>query len=178
MVLALDGAGGATAAPTPVIVAAHRGHRPASEDFVERGLIRAEKDGRSSSPRSTRRVASILDARLFADSGLARSGGGVRRTERCAGQRRDTLYASHVAGWRWDQLAQHAGGHWRSWPDARRTVDPGKEPDAASPRKPSPGDHGGTMARKWSHDAAAYLRGLAQLRGRNVEWRRRAVREP
>ena len=34
-----------------------------------------------------------------------------------------------------------------------------------------------TMTRKHVHDAAAYIRGLAQMRGRNVEWAERAVRE-
>ena len=33
------------------------------------------------------------------------------------------------------------------------------------------------MTRKQVHDAAAYMRGLAQLRGRNAEWGERAVRE-
>jgi membrane-bound serine protease (ClpP class) len=33
------------------------------------------------------------------------------------------------------------------------------------------------MTRKQVHDAAAYIRGLAQMRGRNVEWGERAVRE-
>ena len=33
------------------------------------------------------------------------------------------------------------------------------------------------MTRKHVHDAAAYIRGLAQMRGRNVEWAERAVRE-
>lgn len=33
------------------------------------------------------------------------------------------------------------------------------------------------MTRKQVHDAAAYIRGLAELRGRNVEWAERAVRE-
>jgi membrane-bound serine protease (ClpP class) len=33
------------------------------------------------------------------------------------------------------------------------------------------------MSRKMIHDAAAYIRGLAQMRGRNQEWAERAVRE-
>ncbi|MFX1765955.1 nodulation protein NfeD [Paraburkholderia sp. A1RI-2L] len=38
-------------------------------------------------------------------------------------------------------------------------------------------DTASTEARKVMHDAAAYIRGLAQLRGRNAVWAERAVRE-
>ncbi|MDR5667816.1 hypothetical protein KPA97_65530, partial [Burkholderia cenocepacia] len=40
-----------------------------------------------------------------------------------------------------------------------------------------PTDTQSTEIRKAIQDASAYIRGLAQLRGRNVEWAERAVRE-
>ena len=54
---------------------------------------------------------------------------------------------------------------------------PPEKPDEAKPDTrpaPPPGD---AKTRKAVHDAAAYIRGLAELRGRNVEWAERAVRE-
>jgi membrane-bound serine protease (ClpP class) len=78
------------------------------------------------------------------------------------------LYASHVAA-----------------------MAPGTNVGAATPvelgiGKPSPDKSekqadkeagGSPMARKQVNDAAAYLRGLAQMRGRNADWAERAVRE-
>jgi len=62
-------------------------------------------------------------------------------------------------------------------------------PGAGSPEPKSPGEPGkaassapatqtqSTETRKQIDDAAAYIRGLAQLRGRNAQWAERAVRE-
>lgn len=55
--------------------------------------------------------------------------------------------------------------------------DDGADRDTGAPAsapRPSPGD---AMTAKQVHDAAAFIRGLAQLRGRNAEWAERAVRE-
>ncbi|MBI2317419.1 MAG: nodulation protein NfeD, partial [Betaproteobacteria bacterium] len=46
-----------------------------------------------------------------------------------------------------------------------------------SKRERSSGDSASTMTRKQVHDASAYIRGLAQQRGRNAAWAERAVRE-
>ncbi len=82
------------------------------------------------------------------------------------------LYASHVA-------AMAPGTNL----GAATPVAIGIGGDAGRPGTEKPGDgkgrapSGGAMEKKAVHDAAAYLRSLAQLRGRNAEWAERAVRE-
>jgi membrane-bound serine protease (ClpP class) len=81
------------------------------------------------------------------------------------------LYASHVAamtpGTNLGAATPVAIGGAPA-PDAPRDKDAGKD-DAV----PQPGN---THERKAINDAVAYIRGLAELRGRNVEWAEAAVR--
>ena len=100
------------------------------------------------------------------------------------------LYASHVA-------AMAPATNLGSATPVRSEVSlPARGPKAATnPLRTSPGDRcqgrrkdkeakgrrdergASAMERKVINDAAAYLRSLAQLRGRNVEWAEKAVRE-
>jgi len=88
------------------------------------------------------------------------------------------LYASHIAamapatnlGAATPVELAPTGGDKPAQPDR-----PGPaQPDAAKPADTPSGD---PKMRKAVHDAAAYIRGLAELRGRNAEWAERAVRE-
>lgn len=83
------------------------------------------------------------------------------------------LYASHVA-------AMAPGTNL----GAATPVAIGGLPSGAPEEKPGRGEDDGeqaagktAMERKAVNDAAAYLRGLAELRGRNADWAERAVRE-
>jgi len=53
----------------------------------------------------------------------------------------------------------------------------GSEKPGGKGAKNEGGGDSATMTRKQVNDASAYIRGLAQMRGRNAEWAERAVRE-
>jgi membrane-bound serine protease (ClpP class) len=61
-------------------------------------------------------------------------------------------------------------------PEGQKKVDKGTGKSPAGPL-PAASPAGSPMEKKQMNDAAAYLRGLAQMRGRNADWAERAVRE-
>lgn len=80
------------------------------------------------------------------------------------------LYASHVA-------AMAPGTNLGAATPVQIGGAPGAPPAAPSGDKKAPVDAGDTLLHKQINDAAAYIRSLAQLRGRNVEWAEKAVRD-
>ena len=70
--------------------------------------------------------------------------------------------------------ARRRRSNWRPRAATKPAHRPDKPDAAAKPADAPPGD---AKMRKAVHDAAAYIRGLAELRGRNAEWAERAVRE-
>ena len=148
---------------------------PAGADYIERGIKRAAKRGaplviiRLDTPGgldlSMREIIqSILASPVPVVTYVAPSGA------RAASAGTFLLYASHVA-------AMAPG----TTLGAATPVRIGGLPGAPEPAKPTgrkgqeePGD---AMARKILNDSIAYIRSLAQLRGRNVNWAEKAVRE-
>lgn len=148
---------------------------PASADFVGRGLKRAADNnaalvvlkmdtpgGLDTSMRSI--IKNILASSVPVATFVAPSGA------RAASAGTYILYASHIAAM---APATNLGA---ATPVAIGGA-PGKDPkDKAEEDKDSkaPGD---AITRKQIQDASAYIRSLAQLRGRNAEWAEQAVRE-
>jgi membrane-bound serine protease (ClpP class) len=140
---------------------------PANADFVRRAIERAPKEGveliivQVDTPggldTSMRQVIkAILASPVPVAVFVAPSGA------RAASAGTFILYAAHIAA-----------------------MAPGTNLGAASPVSigggmgPKDDKKGGedTMTRKVTNDAVAYIRGLAELRGRNADWAERAVRE-
>ena len=143
---------------------------PASADFVHRALQAAARDKaqlvvlRMDTPggldTSMREIIKDILASPVPVAAYVAPGGA-----RAASAGTFILYASHYAA-----------------------MAPGTNLGAASPvaigmsppkdeKKEKSVDAGDTLMRKAMNDAAAYIRGLAQLRGRNADWGERAVRQ-
>ena len=175
--------GQANAAPGAVLVVPLAGAiGPASADFVGRSLSRAaeenaqlvvlEIDTPGGLDRSMRQIIQdILASPVPVAAFVAPSGA------RAASAGTYILYASHVAAM---APGTNLGAATPVSIGMPAPATPAPKPADASKTEKSEGSQGGdegTMTRKAVHDAAAYIRSLAQMRGRNVEWAERAVRE-
>jgi len=150
---------------------------PASADYVLRGLRRAQADdarlvvlqldtpgGLDTSMRDI--IKAILASPVPVATYVAPSGA------RAASAGTYILYASHIA-------AMAPGTNLGAASPVQIGIG-GAVPSAApAPSASAAGSapQADTMTLKHFHDASAYIRSLAQLRGRNAEWAERAVRE-
>lgn len=143
---------------------------PASADYLVRSLGQAQEQGaqlvviRMDTPGGLdsamrQMIKAILASPVPVATYVAPSGA------RAASAGTYILYASHVA-------AMTPGTNL----GAATPVQIGGSPGAAKDDKGKGSDED-TLARKQVNDAAAYIRGLAQLRGRNADWAEKAVRE-
>ena len=151
---------------------------PAYADYIERGIAQAAAAGRKlvilqldtpggldTSMRIT--VRAILAAPMPVACFVAPSGA------RAASAGTYILYACHIAAMApGTNLGAATPVQVGTGPDPPGTGKPGEgKPGEGAPRQPS------TLENKAVNDAAAYLRGLAQLRGRNAAWAEAAVRQ-
>jgi membrane-bound serine protease (ClpP class) len=165
---------------------------PANADYIVRGIAHAaeqrqqlvviEMDTPGGLDTAMREVIkAILTSPVPVAAWVAPSGA------RAASAGTYILYASHIAamapGTNLGAATPVAVGIGPEQPEPGRQPERGRTEGQKQPKGGAAGDDtdkapaGSAMERKQMHDAAAYLRGLAQMRGRNAEWAERAVRE-
>jgi membrane-bound serine protease (ClpP class) len=157
---------------------------PATSDYVERGLERAHEAG-------ARLVIIEMDTPGGLDAAMRDINKAILASDvpvatfvspkgsRAASAGTYILYASHIAAMSpatnlgAATPVQIGGGEKPAPP-----VEPGEKPaDKKNEETSEPSAGSSAMERKAVNDAVAYIRGLADLRGRNADWAERAVRE-
>jgi membrane-bound serine protease (ClpP class) len=159
---------------------------PATSDFLHRSFMQAEE-----------REASLIVIRLDTPGGLDAAMRDIIRDiiasaapvaiyvapsgARAASAGTYMLYAAHVAAMAPATNLGAAtpvrigGGFPDFTPDDEDR--PGKDGKKKKDGKEKPASPDSAMEKKIINDAVAYIRGLAQMRGRNAEWAEKAVRE-
>ncbi|WP_322028554.1 nodulation protein NfeD [Paraburkholderia sp. J76] len=174
----------AAASPPVVVMTVNGAIGPASADFIVRSLQHAEReraplailelDTPGGLDTSMRQIIKAILASPVPVAAFVAPGGA-----RAASAGTYIVYASHFA-------AMAPGTNLGAASPVQLGVggmggapgSPAQAPQAASGASPPHADdNASTEARKVMHDSAAYIRGLAQLRGRNAAWGERAVRE-